>query len=141
MDDDSMRSVNMSRIAKAKYQTTNVRGGVMTIGEGSDTDFTPVELLLAALAGCAAIDVDYLTGKRVEPHSFDLRAHGDKVRDADGNHLTNIEITFDLRFPDGEGGDRARKAIPRAIEQSHDRLCTVARTVQVGTPVTMLQVD
>ena len=25
--------------------------------------------------------------------------------------------------------------LPRAVAQSHDRLCTVSRTVQAGTPV------
>lgn len=141
MNDDGLRSVNLSRVGKARYDLTNIRGGVITIGEGNDTDFTPVELLLAAIAGCTAIDVDYLTGKRVEPLSFDLHAEGDKVRDNDGNRLTNIKVTFDLRFPEGEDGDKARSSIPRAIAQSHDRLCTVSRTVQLGTPVTMTPLD
>lgn len=140
-NEDGMRSVRLARTEKAKYALTNIRGGVISIGEGNDTDFTPVELLLAAIAGCTAIDVDYITGKRAEPTSFDLRAEGDKVRDEHGNHLTDIRVTFDLRFPEGEDGDRARESIPRAIAQSHDRLCTVSRTVQLGTPVEMVQVD
>ena len=141
MSEDSLRWVNLSRVGKASYTLSNQRGGELTLGEGTGTDFTPVELLLGAIAGCSAIDVDYLTGKRAEPMSFRLHAEADKVRDADGNHLTNVKVTFDLRFPEGEDGDRARAAIPRAIEQSRDRLCTVSRTVQLGTPVTMLQVD
>ena len=42
-----------------------------------------------------------------------------------------------MRFPEGEAGDRARERLPRAIEQSRDRLCTVSRTVQRGAPIDM----
>jgi len=45
-------------------------------------------------------------------------------------------VTFRLKFPDGEGGDAARALLPEAVQRSHDRLCTVSRTVQLGTAVT-----
>ena len=57
------------------------------------------------------------------------------MRDGVENHLGDIEVTFTVRFPDGEAGDRARERLPRAIEQSRDRLCTVSRTVQRGAPI------
>lgn len=137
MTEDSFRSVQLSRIDKARFTATNIRGGTITMGEGTDIDFSPVELLLAAIAGCSAIDVDYIAGKRAEPVSFGVRAEGDKVRDDDGNHLANLRVTFNIVFPEGEDGDKARDVLPRAIAQSHDRLCTVSRTVQLGTPVEM----
>jgi putative redox protein len=59
-----------------------------------------------------------------------------KVRDADGNRLTGIEVTFRIRFPAGEQGDAARALLPDAVKKSHDRLCTVGRTVETGTPIT-----
>lgn len=40
-----------------------------------------------------------------------------------------------MQFADGPEGDAARDALPRAIAQSRDRLCTVSRTVQVGADV------
>ena len=132
---DSRRSIDLTRIGAGRYKATNSRGGVLPIGSGGDPDFTPVELLLAALAGCSAIDVDAITGKRASALSFDVRAEGDKVRDEGGNHLVDLRVTFDVRFPDGEDGDRAREVMPRSIEQSRDRLCTVGRTVALGEPV------
>ena len=137
MSEDSLRSVQLSRIEKATYAATNIRGGSITLGEGNDQDFSPVELLLVAIAGCAAIDVDYITGKRAEPLTFEVLSVGDKVRDDNGNHLSNLLVTFDVVFPRGADGDAARAVLPRAIAQSHDRLCTVSRTVQLGTPVSM----
>jgi len=39
-------------------------------------------------------------------------------------------------FPAGADGDAARAVLPDAIRKSHDRLCTVGRTVELGTPIT-----
>lgn len=135
MGDDTFRYIDMTAIGEGRFKATNRRGGVLPVGSGDDPDFTPVELLLAALAGCSAIDVSLITGKRAEPVSFDVRCSGDKVRDEQGNHLTNLRVTFDLVFPEGEGGDKAREILPRALEMTRDRLCSVSRTVAIGEPV------
>ena len=57
------------------------------------------------------------------------------MRDADGNHLTGIRVSFDLAFPEGPDGDAARDRVQAAIEMSRDRLCTVSRTLQLGADV------
>jgi uncharacterized OsmC-like protein len=136
---ESTRSVELTRIGEHRFKATNRRGGVLPIGEGEDPDFTPVELLRAAIDRYAAIDVDYITGKRSPVATFDLHVEGDKVRDEDGNHLTNLKVVFDVTFPDGEAGDAARSVLQSAIERSRDRICTVSRTVALPSPVAMEQ--
>jgi uncharacterized OsmC-like protein len=108
----------------------------ISFGTGSDGEFTPVELLLAALGGCTAVDVDLATTRHAEPARFRVEVSGNKVDDELGNRLTDLAVTFTVTFPDGEGADRARTILPRAVKTSHDRLCTVSRTVEIGTPVT-----
>ncbi len=136
------RSVELTRQELGRYEIRNARGGTMTIGDGSTDDFTPVELLLAALAGCSSVDVDHITSRRAEPESFTVVAEGDKVSTPeDGNHLSDLRVTFSLGFPEGPEGDSARTAFPRSVAQSRDRLCTVSRTVQIGVPVTMTAED
>ncbi|UAL31405.1 OsmC family protein [Nocardioides rotundus] len=135
------RQVDLTRIGEGRYKATNARGGVLPIGSGGDPDFSPVELLLAGLAGCSAIDVDLITGKRAEAVTFDVRAEGVKVRDEQGNHLTDLKVTFDIRFPEGEEGDAARAVVPRSLEQTRDRLCSVGRTVALPSPVDYDQGD
>lgn len=136
MTNESLRSVEIERTGAGAYEVRNVRGGVIPMGAGDDDRFTPVELLLASLGGCSGIDVDLVASRRAEPVRFVVRVRGDKIRDAGGeNRMENLEIEFDLEFPDGPDGDRARSAVPRLIQQSHDRLCTVTRTVERGTPV------
>ena len=136
--EDTHRQVAIERIANSKYTVTNERGGTITIGTGDGTDFTPVELLLVAIGGCTAVDVDILTSRRAEPDSFGVTVGAEKIRDAGGNRLTDITVTFRVTFPDGEGGDKARALLPDAVKKSHERLCSVSRTVELGTPVTTI---
>jgi putative redox protein len=128
------RHVSLSRDDTGHYTVTNARGSTLTLG-GED-NFTPVELLLAAIAGCTSIDVDHLTVRRAVPESFVVDVDAQKVADEQGNHLDDIVVTFRIAYPEGEGGDRARAILPDIVQKSHDRLCTVSRTVMIGTPIT-----
>lgn len=126
----------VDRTSASTYTVTNARGGTITVGDGSGTAFTPVELLLTAIAACTAIDVDIVTTRRAEPDSFRVEASATKVRDTLGSHLTDIAVTFKVAFPDGPDGDQAREILPDIVRRSHEKLCTVSRTVELGTPIT-----
>lgn len=133
MGDDTFRSVRIERVSAGKYMVHNARGGTLPVG---GDDFTPVELLLAAIGGCTAIDTDVATSRRAEPTGFTVTVSGDKVSDREtGNRMTNLSVTFDVTFPEGPDGDDARTILPRTVRLSHDRLCTVSRTVELGTEV------
>lgn len=133
---DTLRSVSLRRTGPGRFVATNKHGVELALGAGDEQTFTPVELLLAAMAGCSALDVEALTSRRAEPESFELRATADKIRDEEGNRLENLEVTFKVAFPAGEAGDAARALLPAMVAKSHDRLCTVTRTIERGTPVT-----
>ena len=134
--DSAHRSVRLERIENSRYTAINERGGTITVGTGAGSDFTPVELLLVAIGGCTAVDVDILTSRRAEPDSFGIVVDAEKARDeAAGNHLTDLQVTFRIAFPAGEQGDKARELLPDAVRKSHDRLCTVSRTVELGAPI------
>src|SRR5438067_1863960 len=135
MTDDTLRSVDIERTGATRYLVRNARGGTLVTGTGDDEVFSPVELLLAAIGCCTAVDVDLITSRRAEPDAFVVTVAGDKIRDAGGNRMVNLRVEFAVTFPAGAGGDAAREALPRAVRMSHDRLCTVTRTVEAGTPV------
>jgi putative redox protein len=135
MASDPHRTVTITRTSTGRYTAVNSRGRTLELGTGDVADFTPVELFLVAVGGCSAVDVDTLTTRRAEPESFVVEVGGDKVRDQDGNRMEGLSVTFRLTFPEGEGGDAARAILPEAVQRSHDRLCTVSRTVELGTPV------
>jgi len=135
---DTLRTVSIDRIGAGRYAATNARGARIEFGSGNgdDSGFTPVELLLAALGGCTAIDADVATSRHAEPVRFNVAVRGDKINDEEGSRMENLAVTFHVEFPEGPEGDRARAILPRAVRLSHDRLCTVSRTIERGTPVT-----
>ena len=136
MVDETLRRVDIERVGLGRYRATNARGATLLFGSDDADDFSAVELFLVALGGCGAADVDYVASKRAEPEAFTVTVTSDKIRDeAGGNRLINLAVTYRVSFADGEAGDEALAVVPRAVAQSHDRLCTVSRTVQTGTPV------
>ncbi|NPC96440.1 OsmC family protein [Nocardioides sp. zg-DK7169] len=134
-EQETHRSIELARDGDLHFVATNRRGGTLAIGSGEDADFTPVELLLAALAACGAIDLESVTAKRAPFSSFAARADGHKIRDEQGNRMVDLAVTLDVAFPEGEDGDRARAVLERTVRQVEERLCTVGRTVHVGDPV------
>jgi putative redox protein len=134
-DPKDLRRVTLTRDSVGRYTARNDRGGSITLSSGTD-ELSPVELLLAGIAGCTAVDVDTVTTRRAEPEQFEIEVTADKVKDEHGNHLQDIEVRFRVRFPEGDGGDAAREMLPKLVKRSHDEWCTVSRTVEMGTAVT-----
>ncbi len=129
------REVTLMRLAAGRYAVTNPRGGTVVIGRGGDSDYTATELLLAAMAACTAIDVDEVTSRRSEPDQFTVQSTATKVSDELGNHLTDATLSFQLAFPDTAEGAQAAALVERVVRLSHDKLCTVSRTLMLPTPV------
>lgn len=134
MNEDTKRTVTLRRTAPGELVATNPHGAKLRFGTSGDC-FTPVETLLAAIGACTGLDVDALVTRRAEPESFEIQVEADRVRDETGNKLENVEVVFRVSFPAGDAGDATRKLLPELLARSHDRLCTVSRTVEAATPV------
>lgn len=138
---DTKRAIEVERTALGRYVARNARGGSLTL-HAEDADFTAVELLLTAIGACTLADVDHLTTRRAEPIALSVEVSGNKVSDPDeGNIMRDLTVTFRATFPEGEDGDAARLVLPKAVTRSHDRLCTVGRTVENASPVTPIIED
>lgn len=137
MADETHRRVTLERLDEGVYLATNPRGGQVRFGSKAGDGFSPVELLLAAIAGCSAVDLDVVTGRRSPAETFTAQVDAEAVRDESGNILRDVQVTFRITFPPGPDGDAAREILPRALKTSHDRTCTVSRTIEAGTPVTL----
>jgi putative redox protein len=135
MSERDHRRVTLERLETGVYRATNPKGAQLTFGSMAEDGFSPVELLLAAIGGCSAVDVDLVTGRRAEPDRFEVTVEAEKIRDDVGNILRDLQMTFDVAFPGGADGDKARDMLPRAAKTSHDRTCTVSRTIEAGTPI------
>ena len=133
--DPALRSVELSRNATGRYTARNAAGAEIAFGHGEGL-LSPVELLLAAIAGCSSIDVDTLTSRSAEPSQFRVEATGRKIAEENGgNRMDGLHLSFHLSFPDDAGGRKAARLVERAVTLSHDKYCTVSRTVEHGTGV------
>lgn len=136
MDTDTERSVTVTRESEGVYVATNAAGATIRFGHNEPNGFSSVELLLAAVAGCSGTDVDMMTSRRAEPTRFAITSRADKVKDDGGGAiLRDIRVTFDLEFPEGDDGDKARARVAPALQSAHEKTCTVSRTIEQGVPV------
>lgn len=136
--DPRHRRVSIERVEEGIYLARNARGLELRFGSKDPEGFTPVELFMASIAACTAVDVDVVTGRRATADTFEARVDATYVRDEAGNRLEDIELTFHVRFPAGEDGDAARAILPKVAQTSHDKTCTVSRTVEIGTPIRLV---
>ncbi|GAA0515137.1 OsmC family protein [Saccharopolyspora thermophila] len=131
----SSTPVETTRTGQHTFTATNPRGAQVTIGrDGAPGAFTPGELLLAAIAGCAALTGENLLVRRIgEDAGFTVHADRRKAPE-DPNKFSSVQITFDVDLSviedEGERG-RLVDAVRRAIE----KYCTVSRSVEEGTPI------
>jgi len=131
------RSITLERESEGVYVARNAAGAELRFGFNVPGSFSAVELLLVAIAGCSAVDLDLMTSRRSEPDRFVVTASGTRAPDGEPAFLSDIVARFDVAFPEGEDGDKARARIEPALRAAHERTCTVSRTVSLGSPVTL----
>ncbi len=140
MEQVSKRTVTVRREALGVYVATNAEGAQLRFGHNAEGGFGNVELLLAAVAGCSGTDLDMMTSRRAEPTVFEATVTADKVLNDGATILRDIVVTFHVEFPEGEDGDKARARVEPALKAAHEKTCTVSRTIEHGSKVT-LQAD
>lgn len=92
---------------------------------------TPLELLLLAVAGCTAIDVEsILAKKRQSVTSYEVRIKGTRA-DSHPRKFTAFHITHIVR-----GRGISEKAVEEAIRLSDETYCSVAATVRPTAAIT-----
>lgn len=128
-------NVDVTRVDTGHYRATNAAGASLEFGSGEGL-LSPVELLLAAVAGCSAVDVDVVTSRRTEPEVFDIQVEGTRVDEDGASRLSDVDVEFSLRFPATDAGRQAQSMVERLVRISQEKDCTVSRTVENPTNVT-----
>jgi putative redox protein len=129
--------VEVSRINNAYHlEATNEQGnklymdGAPEIG-GSNLAFRPMQMLLAALAGCSSIDViNILKKQRQEITDYHVLVEGEREKGKEPALFTDIHIHFDLK------GNLDKEKVQKAIELSLDKYCSVAKTLEKTAKIT-----
>jgi putative redox protein len=124
---NAVYGITLRPISDHVMEATGGTDGRIVMGpKGTPNSFTPVELLLAAIAGCSGIDLQTVSKNAgVDPGEFQLRVRGSKPLGGDG--LT--QITVEYAVP-GIEPDVLEPLIAEA-----KKLCTVSLTVENSCPV------
>lgn len=94
---------------------------------GEDYGYRPMQLLLAALGSCSAIDVMLILNKQRQPvDDFTMEVEGEREQDVTPALWKTAHITFHLK-----GAIDPEKA-ERAALLSMERYCSVAETMRRG---------
>ena len=92
---------------------------------GDGKGFRPMQLLLAGLGGCSAVDVvSILKKQKQDIKGFSISVDGEREHGKEPSLWTDVQIIFDLT-----GEIEPAKAF-RAVELSMNKYCSVAETLR-----------
>lgn len=118
--------ITLRKVGACAFELTDERGhsaiidGPEKLG-GTDAGFRPMEMFLASLASCSAVDVVMILTQQKQP-LVDLRVfvHGERA-DAIPAVFTRISLRF-VAY-----GDVAPNKLERAVRLSAEKYCSVAK--------------
>jgi putative redox protein len=117
------------------FTATNAAGGVVYMGKiadqpGLSPGLSPMELLLAALAGCTGVDVASILEKKRQPlKEMKIRVRG-KRRETYPRVYTEIEVQY-LFWGDG----LSEQAVQQAIALSEEKYCSVSSMLKSAAEI------
>jgi putative redox protein len=119
-------SVNLTWNSGLKFEAQlNDRKIQLNSVDQMESAFTPMELFLISLAGCTAMDVQWiLERQRQKVEHFEISANG-KRRDEDPRTYQSIDIEYVVK-----GENIRRDAVQRAIQLSQEKYCSVMAMVK-----------
>ncbi|MGB0395882.1 MAG: OsmC family protein [Flavobacteriaceae bacterium] len=128
--------VNLSRVNKDYlFEVTNDNGHKVLLDnkskkEGKVEGISPMELLLAGLAGCSSIDIIAILNKqKINPTDLKMDVEGDRIPDVVPSLFYKIKVNVRLE------GDIPPGKAKRAVSLSFDKYCSVAKTLEYSTPI------
>jgi putative redox protein len=119
-------SVNLTWNSGLKFEAQlNYRKIQLNSADQMDSAFTPMELFLVSLAGCTAMDVQWiLERQRQKIEYFKITATG-KRRDEDPRSYESIDLEYVVK-----GRNVRKDAVERAIRLSQEKYCSVRAMVK-----------
>ena len=115
-------SLKLERVKDLKFNVNLADGRRIELNSADEMGqaFTPMELFLAGLAGCTAMDVQWIMDKqRQQVDRLEISAQGTR-RDEDPRYYKNIDLEYALTGP-----SIRRDAVERAIRLSLEKYCSV----------------
>lgn len=103
--------------------------GTTEIG-GIEGGFSPMQLLLAGIGGCSAIDIIGILEKQKQPlEDLQVIVNGDKQSAGTYSEFKTIHLNFIFT------GDLEEKKVERAIDLSLEKYCSVSKALEKGSDI------
>lgn len=115
-------SLKLERVKDLKFNVDLPDGRRIELNSADEMGeaFTPMELFLVALAGCTAMDVQWIMDRqRQQVDRLEISARGTR-READPTYYETIELQYRLAGP-----NIRKDAVERAIRLSQEKYCSV----------------
>ena len=131
--------INLKRVDNDfNFEASNDDGNIITIDGapaigGHNKGMRPMQLLLAALGGCAAIDIILILRKQKQViEFFDIEVDGEReATNSEGISLfRTIEVHFILK------GSIEQSKAERAVQLSMEKYCSVTKTLEPTAKIT-----
>jgi putative redox protein len=131
--------INLKRIdTDFNFEASNDDGNTISIDGapaigGHNKGMRPMQLLLAALGGCAAIDIILILKKQKQViEFFDIEVDGEReATTSEGVSLfRTIEVHFILK------GNIEQSKAERAVQLSMEKYCSVTKTLEPTAKIT-----
>ena len=126
-----------------RFEAKNEKGllinfDALTKYGGEETAPTPMETVLASLAGCTSFDViNILKKKRQNITSYSVETEAER-RDEPPEVFTKIHINYIVK-----GRNISKEAVEKAIQLSNDKYCSVGamlkKTAEITTSYEIIQ--
>jgi putative redox protein len=125
---DNWKEVNVTWKGQSLFTAENESGGSMEMASGRSSEMlSPMELVLASLAGCTGVDiVSILEKKRIILDDFKVRV---RAKRADEYPKIYTEYHVEYLF---WGKGIQTKDVEQAIQLSNDKYCSVSAMLKPG---------
>lgn len=127
--------VTIDHLKSTHMEAQNEEGGVVRMDGsteigGLEGGFSPLQLLLAGIGGCSAIDViGILEKQKQDLQDLKVVVEGDKQSVDQHSEFTKIHLNFIFT------GDLDEKKVARAIDLSIDKYCSVSKALERGSEI------
>ena len=114
--------VRLTHVEALKFTAELPDGRKIELNSGEDMGraFTPMELFLVAVAGCTAMDVQWIMDRqRQKVDNFEINISGTR-REEDPKYYETIDLEYTIK---GQG--LRKDAVDRAIRLSQEEYCSV----------------
>jgi len=121
---------------KQHMEARNEEGGAVrmdgTTGIGGlEGGLSPMQMLLAGIGGCSAIDImNILEKQKQNLKELKVEVEGDRQKKETYSEFSTIHLHFILR------GELSKEKVERAIELSIDKYCSVSKVLEKTSGIT-----